>query len=148
MTRLRSSGIDQSSLRKPDSMWQTVIPRLAAATRAGECRVDVSCHDHEVRLQFAEDALQRRQGVLGRSSVELDVRPGQRELREEDVLHDRVVVLAGVNEPLLDVAKPLERVVDRRDLHVVRPRADHMDDEMSAGHSEESRSALDEHFGL
>jgi hypothetical protein len=55
-------------------------------------------------------------------------------------------MLSRVNEPLLDVAKALERVVDRRDFHVVRPRADDMDGERSAGHSEESRSALDEQF--
>ena len=75
------------------------------------------------------------------------MRPGKRELREENVLHDRVVVLAGVDQPLLEVAAPLERGVHGRDLHVVRPRADDVDDERSAGHSEESRSALDEHFG-
>ena len=40
-----------------------------------------------------------------------------------------------------------ERGVHGRNLHVVRPRADDVDDEGSAGHSEESRSALDEHFG-
>ena len=56
-------------------------------------------------------------------------------------------MLSRVHESLLDVAKPLEGVVDRRDLHVIRPRADDMDGERSAGHSEESRSALDEHFG-
>ena len=55
-------------------------------------------------------------------------------------------MLSRVHESLLDVAKPLEGVVDRRDLHVIRPRADDMDGERSAGHSEESRSALDEHF--
>ena len=148
MTRLRSSGIDQSPLRKPDSMWQTVIPRLAAATAPASVELTSPATTTSSGCKFTEDALQRRQGILGRSSVELDVRPGQRELREENVLHDRVVVLARVNEPLFDVAKLLERVVDRSDLHVVRPRADHMDDEMSAGHSEESRSALDEHFGL
>ena len=61
---------------------------------------------------------------------ELVVRLRQRQLLEEDVVDLAVVVLARVDEPLLDVAEPLERGVDRRDLHVVRPRADDVDHQL------------------
>ncbi len=101
-------------------MWQTVIPRLDAATAPAS-------------VEFTSPATMTSSGpssVNKRSSYE------------------RVVVLARVDEPLVDVAALLERGVDGCHLHVVRARADDMGDERSAGHSEESRSALDEHFWL
>jgi len=48
---------------------------LDCGDRTTECGVDVSRHDDEIGLEFTEDAFQLDQGVLGRSSVELHVRP-------------------------------------------------------------------------
>ena len=109
--------------------------------RCGKCRVHVSGNDDELRSEVGKEAFELSQCVRERRRFELDVRFRQRELCEEDVFHDRVVVLAGVDELLVDVALLFEGGVDGRYLHVVRPRADDVGDEGSAGHSEESRRA-------
>jgi len=109
--------------------------------RCGQCRVHVSGNDDELRSELGEQALELSQCVRNRRRFELDVRLRQGKFREEDVFHDRVVVLAGVDELLVDVALLFEGDVDGRYLHVVGPRADDVGDEGSAGHSEESRRA-------
>jgi len=53
----------------------------------------------------------------------------ERQLGEEHVVDVAVVVLTCVHEALLDGATPFELGVDRSDLHVVRPCADHVNDE-------------------
>jgi hypothetical protein len=72
------------------------------------------------------------------------MRPRQRQLGEEDVLQQRVEVLARVHEALVEAPASLELGIDGSDLHVVRPRADHVDDQR---HLPSVSSALDEHFG-
>ena len=52
---------------------------------------------------------------------------GQPEVAEEHVGHRRVVVLAGVDEPLVHAPRAEGRD-DGRGLHEVRPRADHVYD--------------------
>ena len=103
-------------------------------------RVDVARNDDEVGPPVEEDLLEARQraGRLGavhaRAHGQLSVRPRQGKLVEEEVGDLAVVVLPGVDEPLLDDAAPLERGVHRRDLHVVRPSADHVDDKIGPPH--------------
>ena len=102
---------------------------------SGERAVDVAGHDHEVRPELHEEPLELDQCFAGLLAVgagadrELVVRLRERQLLEEDVVDLAVVMLAGMDEPLLDVAEPLELRIDRRDLHVVRARAYHVDDQ-------------------
>ena len=80
--RLCSSGIDQSKLRSPASRWQTGDAELHRRERAGERRVDVARHDHEVGPQVDERLLEPRErprrllAVRARADLELDVGPG------------------------------------------------------------------------
>ena len=65
------------------------------------------------------------------------------QLGEEHVVHVTVVVLPRVYEALLDVAPPLEFGVDRCNLHVVRPRADYVDDKLTHSHKALSSGSND-----
>ena len=110
---------------------------LHGRERRCERRVDVSRNDDQIRLELQEHALEldhrarRLLGVRSRADRELVVRGRQAELGEEDVVDLAVVVLARVNQALLDVPEPLELRVDGRDLHVVRTRADHVHHELT-----------------
>src|SRR5207249_12219403 len=73
---------------------------------------------------------------------ELRVRLGQRELVEEDLVDLPVIVLSGVDELLLDAAPPFQLGIERRDLHVVRARADDVRDEGLPGHAPILGSAI------
>ena len=101
--------------------------------RRGERRVDVTVDHDQRRIELGEGRLegdeQRRRlaGVRARSDAEIEVRLGQGEVAEEDVGQPRVVVLSGVDEPLVDLATP-ERSDHGRGLHEVRPGAHHVDD--------------------
>ena len=103
---------------------------LHRGERGRERRVHVTGYDDEVRTQLEErplELVERARRLLGmgpRSDRELDVRLRQRELGEEDVRHQVVVVLTGVDQTLLDLAATLELRVQRRHLHVVRACAD------------------------
>ena len=57
------------------------------------------------------------------SDAEIEIRPGQVEIAEEDRRQRVVVVLAGVDEALVD-ASGSECADDRRGLHEVGPGAD------------------------
>ena len=59
------------------------------------------------------------------------MRRRKRQLGEEDIVDLAVVVLARVNQALLDVPEPLKLGVDGRDLHVVRTRTDHVHNELA-----------------
>ena len=68
----------------------------------------------------------RRLGRMGaRADVEVDVRLGQVQLTEEDPGHRLIVVLARVDEDLLD-SPATERTDDRGGLHEVGSRPDHV----------------------
>ena len=130
-TRLCSSGIARSKLRRPASIWATGMPSFTAASAAGERRVDVAGDDAEVDLVLEQDPLDADQGLGGllgvasRADAEEHVRPRHPELAEEDVRHLVVVVLPRVQEQELQGG--IERgqlPVDRSRLHEVRPRAD------------------------
>ena len=103
--------------------------RLGRDQRGGQRRVHVAVDDHERRSDGRERALERdhqrrRLARLGaRPDAEVDVGRGQPEVAEEHVGHGRVVVLAGVDEPLVRAPRP-ERRDDGRGLHEVGPRAD------------------------
>jgi hypothetical protein len=116
----------------------------AAPGRGGarEGRADVSGHDDEVGLELRECLLELRKGRLSRACLQLHVRPRQRQLREEHVLQQGVVVLAGVDKALLDVPTLLECGVDGSDLHVVRPCAHDVDDERSCHQRSTSSSGV------
>jgi len=62
--------------------------------------------------------------VRARADVQVHVRLGQAQVGEEHVRHPRVVVLACVDERLLDTGLE-ERADDGRGLHEVRPGAKH-----------------------
>jgi hypothetical protein len=110
---------------------------LRRRERAGERRVHVARHDHEVWLEVDERLLEPFEGACGleavraRADAELQVRRRQRQLREEDVVDLGVVVLPRVDEALLDDAAALELGVDGRDLHVVGAGPDDVADELA-----------------
>ena len=136
--RLTSSGIVTSKERSPASTWATGMSSLAQTSAAASVRVDVAVDDDACRLQVDEARLERGQQrrrlrcVAAGADPEVHVRLGQAELLEEDVRQAAVVVLARVDEALLDGRRP-ERGDDGRGLDEVRPRADDMDEPGHAG---------------
>ena len=110
---------------------------LHGRERRCQRRVDISRDDDQIGPQFHEQSFEldhrsrRLLGVRSRSDRELVVRRRKRQLGEEDIVDLAVVVLARVNQALLDVPEPLELRVDGRDLHVVRTRTDHVHHELT-----------------
>ena len=66
--------------------------------------------------------------VRAGADAEEDVDVGEVEIGQDVVGHPAVVVLAGVDDDLVEGLAALERRDDRCHLHEVRPRADNMDD--------------------
>ena len=89
-TRLTSSGIVRSQLRRPDSTWATGIRSWRAGERRRERRVDVARHDHQIGLLGGQHRLDRSRTprdlhrVRARSDAEHVVGLGHPELLEED----------------------------------------------------------------
>ena len=71
---------------------------LACGHGAGERRVDVTRHDDQVWRQPAERDSELRSRGFRRPCLELHMRTGERQLGEEDVVQQGVVVLARVDE--------------------------------------------------
>ena len=103
--------------------------QLGADERRGHRGIDVAVDEHEIRLPFQHDRFEARHdfsrlgGVRPGAHREIDVRLGNPELLEEDVRHERVVVLAGVDDRLPDAVVP-QRGDDRRRLHEIGSRSD------------------------
>jgi hypothetical protein len=98
-------------------------------------RVDVAGDDHQVRPLLQQDRLQalhRARGlhrVTGRSDLEHVVGGGHAELLEEDLRHQPVVVLAGVDDRVAALRQARAQGGDHRcRLHEVGPGPDHIDD--------------------
>jgi hypothetical protein len=66
-------------------------------------------------------------GMAARAHLQPDIGPWHAEIGEEHVAHGGVVMLADVHDALFEIPAPSDGLVDRRDLHEVRSRADHMD---------------------
>jgi hypothetical protein len=102
--------------------------------RAGEGGIDVARHHDEIRSQLDERLLEAHQRarrllrVCARPHGKSDVRARQRQLCEEHVVQEVVVMLAGVDETLLHLREPRELGVERCNLHVVRARSDDVGD--------------------
>ena len=102
---------------------------LGRHERRGNGRVDVAVHHRERRPDLPERPLEgdhdrgRLGGMRPGPDAEVEVRPRQVEVAEEDRGQRVVVVLAGVDEALVDAAGG-ERADDRRGLHEVGPGAD------------------------
>ena len=114
---------------------------LRSGQGGGHRRVHVAGDEDDVGLGLQQDrleALHDRSGLLrvrARPDAERVVRLPHAELLEEDLGHLSVVVLARVDEDVLElVAPPTELRGDRRDLHHVRPRPDHGQDSSAPGH--------------
>ncbi len=113
--------------------------QLGADERRRQRGVDVAVDDDAVRRSGpGRLCLERHSSAavwaawLPEPTPEVQVRLGQAELLEEDVGQAAVVVLAGVDEALLDARRP-ERGDDGRGLDEVRPRADDVDEPGHAG---------------
>jgi hypothetical protein len=113
---------------------------LARDERCGQRRVDIAGDEHNIWCQLDEhrlEALHHTRGLNGlsaRTNVERVIRSADSELLEEDTSHRVVVVLAGVHEHVLELRPHLEPCGDRRNLHVIRARADDGDDPAGAEH--------------
>ena len=105
--------------------------QLRRHERRGNGRVDVAIHHRERRPDLREGPLEgdhdrgRLGGVRPGPDAEIEVRPGQVEVAEEDRRQRVVVVLAGVDEALVDTAGS-QCPDDRRGLHEVGPGANNV----------------------
>lgn len=108
-------------------------PGLGGHQGARQRGVHVPHHHHGIRRQVVDQRLEadhhlgRLLGVRPRPHPQEVVGLSQAEVVEEDVVQGGVVVLAGVHEHGVDVAR-LQRIEHRLDLHVVGPGPGHADD--------------------
>ncbi len=125
-TRFRSSGIDQSPLRRPASTCATGIAGVERRLGPGERRVRIAVHERPVRplrLERGRDPRPHPLRVRG-MQVEPVRRLRQPQLLEEDLGQLAVPVLAGVQRHLVDAGLP-QRHGERAGLDELRPVADH-----------------------
>ena len=113
---------------------------LGRDQRAGNRRVRVAVNEHSIRTGFEDHLLELLQHatrlltVRAGSDAEIDVGPRDLELVEEHVRELGIVVLARVDDQVLDALAGARRIVrghrpaDRRQLHELGPRADDADD--------------------
>ena len=143
-SRLSSSGMPRSPLRRPASTCATGMPSLAAQSAAA--MVELTSPTTTTRSGRSRSSTGSRRsstcavcdGVRARADAEVVVGLRQPELLEEDVAEAGVVVLAGVHEGLREVDAARRRAGavaggagvprldgrhDRRDLHEVGARA-------------------------
>jgi len=143
---LISSGIARSKLRSPASTCRHRNQQLRRHQRRRHRRIHVADHDHEVGALFeahlfeADHHVARLHGVAGRSDFKVAIGHRQRQFSDETLGHRLVVVLPRIHENLANAGHAAERVHERRDLHVVGPRAHHVQDGLLRSiHLEEAR---------
>ena len=147
--RVRDQAIDllgHAAVSAPQSCLEVHDrnPELGADLRAGGRRIDVADDDDPVGLLAQRDFFVSDHYAAGLLSVraaahlEMEVRLGQPQVAEERVRHVGVVVLPGMDDLRGTPRLARERVVQRRDLHEVRPGGgDQVDDELGiCGHCE------------
>ena len=118
--------------------------QIGRGQRGGDRGVDVADDDQQVRPVLHEQRMQRQHdlGDLlgGRAGADLQVhvRRGDAQLLEEHAIHEKVIMLACMNEARRERSPRPQRPHDRRDLHEIGTRAD---DEVDAvGFERSSRS--------
>ena len=106
-TRLCSSGMRRLKERRPASRWATGKCSFTARQRAGERGVRVAVDQHPVGAVLVDHRVHRREhaprldAVRAGADAEVDVRCGDLQVGEEDVRHQGVVVLAGVDDDVV-----------------------------------------------
>ena len=107
----------------------TVDPRLRAHDRRGHRAVHVAHDQHRARPHGTEESFQPHHHCAGllrvraRADSQIDRGSRHTEILEEDLRHRLVVVLPRVYNGVRD-PRSLERGMDRRRLHEIRPRPD------------------------
>ena len=107
--------------------------QLHRGQRARERGVRVAVDQHPVGAVLVDHRVQRREdaarldAVRAGADAEVDVRCGDLQVGEEDVRHQGVVVLAGVDDDVV-VARRLQGCGDRCQLHELRPGANDAED--------------------
>ena len=139
LLRHRAVEAAQPRLHVPDGQLE-----LRRGQGGGERRVDVARDEHEIRLQLEQHGLQPLDhpcdllGVGPGADAEHAVGVADAELLEEDRGHLAVVVLAGVDEHVLEaVGTATQLGHDRRRLHHVRARPHDRDDAAALRHGAE-----------
>jgi hypothetical protein len=105
-------------------------PELARDQRRGNGGVHIAVDDHPVRtlaLEDRRDAFHDARGLLrmtSRSDAQIDVGLRDREVAKECARQSLVVVLAGVDDDLLDPGDLASRAMYRCEFRKVRPGAD------------------------
>ena len=107
--RLTSSGIVRSKLRRPDSTWATGMPSFAAVSAAA--RVELTSPGTITRSGRSSSRTGSSRSIVARrllrvaAGADLEHVVGRRhaELLEEDLRHQPVVVLAGVDDRVATV---------------------------------------------
>ena len=108
--------------------------KARAAAGAGDWLSLALDHHDQIRAVCETDVLEtdHHPGGLhrlaGGPNLQVAIRHWQRELAQKSLRHRLVVVLPGVDEYLPDARRRLQRLHERRDLHVVGPGADDVDD--------------------
>ncbi len=152
ITRFVSSGRLRSKLRKPGFDVADGHAGCLGGERGGQRRIDVPRDEHQVRLRLGDHRLE----PLDDAGDLLRVRPGacaeevvrlpERELVDEHLRHLVVVVLARMDEHVLEIVRPAAQLAyDRRRLHEVRPRAD---DRQDPGPDRHERRMIESRFRL
>ena len=109
--RLISSGIVRSKLRSPASTWPIGMSSFEAVSAAATVEFTSPGHEHHVRLGLQQHRLEplhhagRLLRVRARADAERVVGLADAELLEEDLGHLAVVVLAGVDEHVLELVR-------------------------------------------
>ena len=107
-TRLCSSGIRRLNERRPASRWASRRCSLVGDDRRRQGRVGVAVHQDPVGPVLLEHGLEGDHhlpglgAVVGRADRQVDVGGRDLELVEEALRHVVVVVLAGVDDDVLD----------------------------------------------
>ena len=103
-------------------------PGLRSYHRACGGRIDIADHDDPIGTLLGDDPFvadhdpARLLRVRAAADLEMEIRLGHAEVTEKGVRHPGVVVLAGVDNPRPAPAGSRQRMVERRDLHEIRPR--------------------------
>ena len=111
-TRLISSGIVRSKLRSPASRCAIGMPSFDGGECTGQRRVDVSRDDQRQRTHVVENLLDALEcpaslgPVASRPDVQLVVGRADPQLAQEDLRHLGVVMLAGVDDQMIERDPP------------------------------------------
>ena len=100
---------------------------LKTQRTGGHRGVDVAINKHQIRLHLQDDLLEahhdlgRLHRMRTRADLQIDIRRRYAQLREENIRHVDVIVLARVDQNLPNLRIMTDCPMNRRDFHKIRP---------------------------